>query len=91
MGNLIGPLGRDTTLSDTDPFLITRGGPGDPGTLNIQSVRPLESNDTGIYTYHTPDQNGKIVDFHFGLYYSSNSGKLWVVASHDFDGSPFLS
>ena len=74
VGNLIGPLGNDITLSLTDPFLVRRGGPYDPGTLLVRGVRPLQRNYTGIYTYRTPDEDGDIVDFHFGLYFANYSG-----------------
>ena len=74
VGNLIGPLGNDITLSTTGPLTVARGGLSDPGTLSVHSASPLGLHDIGIYTYRTPDENGDVIDFHFGLYYSSNSG-----------------
>ena len=74
VGNLIGPLGNDITLSPSDPFLVSRGSSYDPGTLLVRSVRPLQM--SGIYTYRTPDEDGEIVDFHFGLYLSNSSGTV---------------
>ena len=73
-GNLIGPLGNDLTHSHSDPFLVIRGGSHHPGSLYVRSVRPLKPDDVGIYTYRTPDENGNIVDFKFGLYRASESG-----------------
>ena len=78
MGNLIGPLGNDVTLSTTGPLNVVHGGLSDPGTLSVHSVRPLGLDDIGIYTYRTPDENGDVIDFHFGLYYSSNSGMVMI-------------
>ena len=78
VGNLIGPLGNDVTLSTTGPLNVVHGGLSDPGTLSVHSVRPLGLDDIGIYTYRTPDENGDVIDFHFGLYYSSNSGMVMI-------------
>ena len=75
VGNLIGPDGTDTTFSTSDPFFISRGGSYDPGTLLVRSVRALEPEDSGIYTYQTPDENGDTVEFHFGVYPSNNTSK----------------
>ena len=72
-GILIGPQGNDITLSPSDPFLVSRGSSYDPGTLLVRSVRPLQREYTGIYTYRTPDENGDIVDFHFGVYMDNTS------------------
>lgn len=84
VGNLIGPGGTDITYSTSDPFFVSRGGTYDPGTLLVRSARALKSKDSGIYTYRTPDENGKIVEFYFGVYFSShtsNHDKLATVAS----------
>ena len=78
VGNLIGPLGTDITLSTSDPIDVIHGGSHDPGSMTVQNVRSLWPNDTGIYTYHTPDQNGEMVDFHFGIYYTSSSGMILI-------------
>ena len=75
VGNLIDPNGTDITHSSSDPFIISRGGSYDPGTLLVRSVRPLGSEDSGIYTYRTPDENGEVIEFHFGLYVASSAGK----------------
>ena len=87
IGNLIGPHGADITFSTSDPFFIRRGGSYDPGTLRIQSVRALEPEDSGIYTYRTPDENGDIVEFHFGIYLSTNiSNKINTVKPFKYEG-----
>ena len=78
VGNVIGPLGNDITFSHTDPFLVSRGSSYDPGTLLVRNIRPLQWADTGIYTYRTPDENGNIIDFHYGLYFSSYSGNQGI-------------
>ena len=69
VGQLIDNYGRDITNSDSDPFSVTLGGPSDPGSLLVRSLRPLRHNENGIYTYRTPDERGNIIDFHFGLYH----------------------
>ena len=73
VGKLIGPLGNDITLNPSDPFFVSRGGSYDPGTMLVRGLQPLQWEDTGIYTYRTPDENGNIVDFHFGIYYPDYS------------------
>ena len=70
IGKLIGPLGNDITYSHSNPFLVTQQ---NPGSLYVRNVRPLQLVDVGIYTYRTPDENGDIVDFNFGLYHASES------------------
>ena len=70
VGTLIGPLGTDITRITTDPFTILRGRRADPGTMIVYSSKALEVTDNGIYTYRTPDGNGNIVDFHFGIFFS---------------------
>ena len=77
VGNLIGPHGTDITFATSDPFLVIRGGSNDPGTLLVRKIRRLVSEDSGIYTYRSPDENGDIVEFHFGVYPSSNISILW--------------
>ena len=74
IGRLIDPLGKDITFT-MDPFIITRGGLHDPGTLYVRSLRELEPANSGIYTYRTPDENGNIVDINFGLYLYNNLSK----------------
>ena len=76
VGSLIGPHGTDITFATSDPFLVIRGGSNDPGTLLVRMIRRLVSEDSGIYTYRSPDENGDIVEFHFGVYPSSNISKL---------------
>ena len=99
VGKLIGPLGNDITLNPSDPFFVSRGGSYDPGTMLVRGLQPLQWEDTGIYTYRTPDENGNIVDFHFGIYLSDYSGSYitcskvnWTQASSlIFLGPPFCS
>ena len=69
VGTLIGPLGTDITRITSDPFTILRGRRADPGTMIVYSSKALEITDNGIYTYRTPDGNGNIVDFHFGIFF----------------------
>ena len=74
VGRLIGPQGSDITFSSSDPFFVRQGTSYNPGTLSVRSVRSLRREETGIYTYRTPDENGNIVEFNFGLYHSNQSG-----------------
>ncbi len=74
VGNLISPLGDDITFSRSDPFTVRHGGSNDPGTLLVRSVRSLRREESGIYTYRTPDEKGNIVEFYVGLYHSNQSG-----------------
>ena len=77
VGNLIGPLGTDITLMSSDPFNVRHGRGTDPGTLLVfSSSNAMETDDNGIYTYHTPDENGDTVDFHFGIYDSTHSSEI---------------
>ena len=71
VGRLIGPQGSDITFSSPDPFFVRQG---TSGTLSVRSVRSLRREETGIYTYRTPDENGNIVQFNIGLYHSNQSG-----------------
>jgi hypothetical protein len=74
VGNLIGLNGTDITSSTSGLLFVRPGDAYDPGTLLVRSLRALGSNDSGIYTYRTPDEDGNTVEFHFGLYNSSNAG-----------------
>ena len=77
VGQLIGPLGTDITFKKSDPFTVRRGRRSDPGTLLVfSSSNAMETDDNGIYTYHTPDENGDTVDFHFGIYDSTHSSEI---------------
>ena len=77
VGQLIGPLGIDITFKKSDPFTVLRGRRSDPGTLLVfSSSNAMETDDNGIYTYHTPDENGDTVDFHFGIYDSTHSSEI---------------
>ena len=76
VGRLIGPLGNDITFSTSDPFLISRGGTHDPGTLYIRSLREFKTTDSGIYTYRTPNENRNIVDVNVGLYHYTISSTV---------------
>ena len=76
VGMLIGPLGTDITQITTDPFIIIHGQRNDPGTMVVFGSKPLETADAGIYTYRTPDENGKTIDFHFGIYTSLLAGTI---------------
>lgn len=67
-------MGNDITNSNSGPLLVSRGASHDPGTLTVRGIRPLKWEDTGIYTYRTPDENGNIIDFHFGVYFSAYAG-----------------
>ena len=87
VGNLIGPLGTVITFSTSDPFHVTRGGSHDPGSLSVFSVRQIGSNDTGIYTYLTPDEKGEMLQFHFGIYLLNNTGNSY---SHHYPLLPYL-
>ena len=75
VGSIISPQGTDITNLRTDPFLVTRGRANDPGTLSVLTVRPLEEENCGIYTYRTPDENGDTVEVHFGIYLTSTASK----------------
>ncbi len=76
VGHLIGPRGRDITLSTSDPFFARWGGSYNPGTLSVRSVRSLRREESGIYTYRTPDERGNFIEFYFGLYHSNQSGEF---------------
>ena len=77
VGKLIGPLGIDITFKNSDPFTVRRGRGTDLGTLLVfSSSNAMETDDNGIYTYHTPDENGDTVDFHFGIYDSTHSSEI---------------
>ena len=75
VGRIIGPLGNDITRLTSDPFLIARGTSADPGTVFMRTLQQLDLNDTGIYTYRTPDENADMVDFNFGIYLHDYAGK----------------
>ena len=76
VGTLIGPLGTDITQITTDPFTILPENRNDPGTMVVISSKALDTADVGIYTYRTPDENGKTIDFHFGIYTSLLAGTI---------------
>ncbi len=44
----------------------------DPGTMYVRGFRSLRDTETGIYTYRTPDEKGKMVDINIGVYTSSS-------------------
>ena len=81
VGNLIGPLGTDITLKDSDPFTVRRGNRADPGTLIVNGAMALESTDVGIYTYRTPNENAStaVEDFHFGIYTLQYAGMFYFI------------
>ena len=80
VGKLIGPLGTEITRKPNDPFTVIHGSRTDPGTLLVfSSSNAMETNDNGIYTYHTPDENGDTVDFHFGIYSSLYTGIVFIL------------
>ena len=90
VGSLIGPHGTDITFATSDPFLVIRGGSNDPGTLLVRKIRHLVSKDSGIYTYRSPDENGDILEFHFGVYPSSNISKFSTVElTYSNQGQPY--
>ncbi len=76
VGQLIDPQGRDITSSYTDPFIVTLGSSFEPGTMRVRCYRSLQRNEVGIYTYRTPEENGRIIDVNFGLYTSNSSRKF---------------
>ena len=71
VGMIIGPQGRRII---SDPFSVIQRGSYDPGSLFILGGRSLEREDTGIYTYVTPDESGNQIKFFFGIYHSNHSG-----------------
>ena len=75
VGQIINNWGQDITFSASDPFSIRREGASDPGTLFVRSLRRLRWGEQGIYTYRTPDENGNMIVFHFGLYLSNSLSK----------------
>ena len=72
VGRIIGPAGNNITF---DPFLVTQGRSVDPGTLLVRTLQQLDLNNTGIYTYRTPDENANTIDFNFGIYLYDYAGK----------------
>ncbi len=78
VGQLIDPQGRDITSSNTDPFIVTLGSSFEPGTMRVRCYRSLQRNEVGIYTYRTPDENGRTIDVNFGLYTSALSRMLRI-------------
>ncbi len=84
VGRLISPLGDDITFSRSDPFSVRQGGSQDPGTLRVRIVRQPRREETGIYTYRTPDENGNIVEFYFGIYQTIQSGIVSAVVSNSY-------
>ena len=81
-GQLIDPYGIDITRSITDPFLISLGSGFEPGMMHVRSFRSLRENEVGIYTYRTPDESGRTIDVHFGLYTSSASSMFKVLINY---------
>ena len=81
VGSIISPQDRDITFLFTDPFLVSRGGSRDPGTISIRAVRLLGEEDYGVYTYRTPDESNKIVEVHFGIYNTTSEDSMHCFAS----------
>ncbi len=73
VGQLIDPRGIDITTSNLDPFIVSLGRSFDPGTMYVRGFRSLRDTETGIYTYRTPDEKGKMVDINIGIYTSLSS------------------
>ena len=84
VGRIIGPLGNDITFLTSDPFLVTQGSAFDPGTLLVRTLQQLDLNDTGIYTYRTPDEKANMIDFNFGIYLHDYAGKSITILLHKF-------
>ena len=84
VGRIIGPLGNDITFLTSDPFLIARGTSADPGTMFMRTQLQLDLNNTGIYTYRTPDENADTIDFNFGIYLHDYAGKSITILLHKF-------
>ncbi len=76
VGQLIDPRGIDITTSNLDPFIVSLGRSLDPGTMYVRGFRYLRDTETGIYTYRTPDETGKMVDINIGIYTSLSSMNL---------------
>ena len=77
VGKLIGPLGTDITFKNSDPFNVRRRGAGT--LLVFSSSNAMETDDNGIYTFRTPDENGDTVDFHFGMYTLQYAGMFYFI------------
>ncbi len=55
-----------------------RGTSHDPGTLYVRSLRRLKPEESGIYTYRTPNEAGNIIDFNVGLYSTNKTSTIFV-------------
>lgn len=83
IGSLVAPDNTIITNSSNDPFEVTVGGTGDPGSLEITAaVFPVfEESDHGVYTCSMPDHLGHIQHFYVGLYTAEFSGLLSLVST----------
>jgi len=77
VGQWIAPNGQDITSSNADPFDITVGDAGNPGSLIIHQAigQTLTSTFQGVYTCIIPDESGVNRSFHVGIYSYGFSGK----------------
>ena len=73
VGQLINPLSNDITRSRLDPFIVSLGNSYDPGSMYVRCLKDIAREDIGIYTYHTPDEEGNIINVNFGIYSVSAS------------------
>ena len=69
VGSWLSPSGTDLTDNTTDPFDVTQGDAGNPGSLQVLFNRGLTQDDLGLYTCDIPDVDGQLTSVYVGIYH----------------------